>query len=193
MRRWAAAAALLFTFCASAQPSAVILVAKPELADPNFSESVVLVIHAPGGDTLGVILNRPTEVRLADLAPGLPGAAGHAEPLYRGGPVMARVVVALFESASPPAASSFRVLDHTYLSMQPAILESLLRKRGSRFRLFTGFSGWAPGQLESEIARDGWYVLPASDELLFRRDTSGLWRELIERLRSRRAEAAGYT
>jgi hypothetical protein len=68
--RWAAAAALFFAFGAWAQPAAVVLVAKPELADPNFSESVVLVTHAPGGETLGVILNRPTHVRLADLAPG---------------------------------------------------------------------------------------------------------------------------
>lgn len=193
MSRWAAAATLFLAFGAWAQPSAVILVAKPELVDPNFSETVILVTHAPGGDTLGVILNRPTKVRLSDLAPKLPGAAGHAERLYRGGPVMAGVVLALFQSGSPPAGTAFPVLEHTYLSMQPAILDALLGKRGSRFRLFAGFSGWAPGQLEDEISRDGWYVLPVTEDLLFRRDTSGMWRELLEKARSRHAEAAGYT
>ena len=193
MSRWAAAAALFFSFAAWAQPAAVVLVAKPELADPNFSESVVLVTHAPGGETLGVILNRPTDVRLADLAPRLPRAASHAEPLYRGGPVMSGVVVALFESRKKPAGPAFRVLEGAYLSMHPANLEALLARPGGRFRLFAGFSGWAPGQLEAEIARGGWYVLPASEDVLFRKDTSDLWRELLERARSRRAEAAGYT
>jgi putative transcriptional regulator len=191
MTRWVVAAAmcaaaLSFADAASAQPAAVLLVARPELADPNFRETVVLVTHTPRGETVGVVLNRPTTQRLADVAPGFPRADAYAEPVYRGGPVLPQMIVALFRSAAPPGAAAFKVAPETYLSLDPKIVDSLLEKRQERYRLFAGFSGWGPGQLEAEIAHDGWYVLPATEELLFRSDTSGMWRELLEKARSRR-------
>jgi len=199
-RRGAHAAILAAAFLAGtalAQPAAVVLVAKPELADPNFSETVILVTHAPTGETIGVVLNRPTSLRLAEVAPQFPHAQAYRAPLYRGGPVLPSVVVALFRSPSPPAASAFKVLPDAYLSLHPAIIDALLDKPAGRFRLFAGFSGWAAGQLESEIARDAWYVLPATEDLLFRDDTAGMWRELVEKARGRRARfsagGAGYT
>ena len=186
MSRCVALAGLFIALRALAQPDAVVLVAKPDLVDSNFSGTVVLVTHSPTGETVGVVLNKPTELHLADVAPEFPRAASYAEPLYDGGPVMETVIVALFHAAAPPAAPAFRVLDDAYVSMHPDNIASLLRRPEGRFRLFAGFSGWAPGQLESEIERDGWYVLPASEELLFRRDTSAMWRELIDKAQSRR-------
>jgi putative transcriptional regulator len=189
--RWSAGlsaglAALLFACAALAQPAAVVLVAKPELVDPNFRETVVLVTHSPRGETIGVVLNRPARERLTDVAPQFPHGESYRGPLYRGGPVMPAVIVALFRSASPPEAAAFKVLPDTYLTLHPRLIDGLLEKPGSRFRLFAGFSGWAAGQLEAEIAAGGWTALPASEELLFRDDTSGMWRELIEQARSRR-------
>ena len=179
-------AALLFACAALAQPAAVVLVAKPELVDPNFSETVVLVTHSPRGETIGVVLNRPARQRLADVAPQFPRAEAYRGPLYRGGPVMPEVIVALFRSSSPPDAAAFKVLPDTYLTLHPRLIDGLLEKPGARFRLFAGFSGWAAGQLEAEIGAGGWYALPASEELLFRDDTGGMWRELLEQARSRR-------
>jgi putative transcriptional regulator len=176
------ASALLWCLLAAAAaaqqnepPNAVLLVAKPGLVDPNFRETVVLVTQTEDAHTVGVVLNRPTERRME----------GHAEPLYAGGPVMGRVVVALFEAAEPPAASAFHVLERVYLSMHPENLAALLARPPSRMRLYAGFSGWSPGQLESELARDGWYVLPASEAVIFRKSTEGLWRELLEEARNR--------
>jgi len=154
-------------------PNAVLLVAKPELVDPSFRQTVVLVTQTDDAHTVGVILNRPTDRRVE----------GYAEPLYSGGPVMTQVIVALFEAEQPPAASAFHVLKDVYLSMHPHNLEALRERPGARVRLFAGFSGWAPGQLESELERDGWYVLPASEAVLFRKDTRGLWQELLDRAR----------
>jgi putative transcriptional regulator len=172
-------AVFLFTPWAAAQqqepPNAVLLVAKPELVDPNFRETVVLVTQTADAHTVGVVLNRPTERRME----------GHAEPLYAGGPVMGGVVVALFEAAEPPAASAFHVLERVYLSMHPDNLAALLARPAARMRLYAGFAGWAPGQLESELARDGWYVLPAREAVIFRKSTEGMWRELLEEARSR--------
>jgi putative transcriptional regulator len=71
--------------------------------------------------------------------------------------------------------------------MQPETIERLLARPGQRFRLYAGFSGWAPLQLQGELARDGWYVLPASVDLVFRKDTAGLWSELLAKARGEHA------
>ena len=156
--------ALFFSFFLLVQihphpPNAVLLVAKPDLLDPNFRETVVLAHQAEDGSTVGVILNRPQE------------------PLAFGGPVMRQIPVVLFRAAQPPEAPAFHVLPDVYLSMHPQNVDN----GAQTGRLFAGFAGWAPGQLESELARDGWYVLPASEEIVFRKDTRGLWEELVRK------------
>jgi putative AlgH/UPF0301 family transcriptional regulator len=145
LARWTACAALLLAGTALAQPAAVVLVARPELADPNFRETVVLVAHTPRGDTVGVVLNRPMAERLSDVAPDFPRADAYAERLYRGGPVLPRMIVALFHSSTPPGATAFRVLPGVYLSLDPRIVDSLLEKHEGDYRLFAGFSAGRPG------------------------------------------------
>ena len=180
MRRAAAIALLLAALQASAQQegpaNAILLIAKPELRDPNFRETVVLVTQAEDASTVGVILNRPTGEK--DERSG--------ETIHFGGPVMPGVKVALFRSGSVPQAPAFPVLKGVYLSMHPGILEPLLAGPRGSFRLYSGFSGWAPRQLEGELARDDWHVLPASEALIFRGNTEGMWRELLERVQARK-------
>jgi len=180
-----AAGAQPFTAAPNA-PNAVLLVAKPTLVDPNFRETVVLVTQAGDSSTVGVILNRPSSLKLAELMPRVPGAESYADTVYLGGPVMRQVVIALFHSSAAPKAAAFHVLRDLYLSMHPANVEPLLGASSERFRLYAGFAGWAPRQLEAELERDAWYVLPASEELVFRSDTSGLWQELLEKARGAR-------
>jgi len=178
--RAAAIAVLLLALPAAGQqgdrPNAVLLIAKPELRDPNFRQAVVLVTQSEDGSTVGVILNRPT--RAKDEKSG--------EPIFFGGPVMIQAKVALFRTESVPQGPAFPVLKGIYLSMHPVILEPLLAGPRGNYRLYAGFSGWAPRQLESEMERDDWHVLPASEELIFRRNTDGLWRELLERAQARK-------
>jgi putative transcriptional regulator len=175
-------ALLLLAFVAGAAcaepPNGILLIARPELSDPNFRETVVLVTQAPDFHTVGVILNRPSERRHETTK----------EPLYFGGPVLAKTIVALYRSEQAPDASAFHVLKHVYLTMHPVIIEALLARRRAPYRLYAGFAGWAPGQLEAEMGRDGWYVLAPSEELVFRRDTAGMWNELIAKARGAHAE-----
>ncbi|HUG77300.1 MAG TPA: YqgE/AlgH family protein [Burkholderiales bacterium] len=191
--RWIVLAAALAAAAAHAQqhepPNAILLVAKPALTDPNFRETVVLVTQAGDSSTVGVILNRPTRLRLAELVPGMPGAERHAEPVFFGGPVMPGAIVALFHSEKPPEAPAFHVLQEVYLTMHPANVEALLAAPGRRYRLYAGFSGWAPRQLEGEMARDGWFVLAPEEAILFRGDVSGMWSELLARVRGKRTAA----
>jgi len=171
------------------EPNGALLVARPGMVDPNFRQTVVLVTQRPDGSTVGVILNRPTELELAALVPGLP-SANYKDALYFGGPVLRRSVVALFESARPPESSAFHVLRETYLSMDEANIVRLLESGAARYRLYVGFAGWGPGQLESELDREGWYVVAADPQVLFRSDTRGLWEELVSRALGKRAHAA---
>jgi len=168
---------LLWLTSAVAQdaPNGILLIAKPGLADPNFRETVVLVTQAADSSTVGVILNRPTSRK---------HERGGA-PIHFGGPVMGEVLVTLFRAERAPEAAAFRVLKDVYLSMHPDNLERVLAQRGAQYRLFAGFSGWAPGQLQNEMQRDGWYVLPAASDLLFRKDTKGMWDELVRKARAR--------
>jgi putative transcriptional regulator len=173
--RLAAACLLLAAFQAGAQqdapPNAVLLVAKPGLLDPNFRQTVVLVTQAADGSTVGVILNRPTQAKHEKSG----------ETVHAGGPVMPQVTVALFRTESVPQAAAFPVLKGVYLSMHPANVDALLARRDGSYRLYAGFAGWAPRQLESEMAREGWHMLPATEDVLFRKDTGKLWQELLER------------
>ena len=169
---------LLLFVCApvaAQQPNAVLLIAKPALVDPNFRETVVLVTQTADASTVGVILNRPT-TRKHERS---------GETIYAGGPVMREVLVALFLAETAPEYSAFPVLKGVWLSMHPANIELLVARGTVNHRLYAGFSGWAPGQLESEMRRDGWYVLAASADVLFRKDTAGMWEELVRKARGR--------
>jgi len=157
----------------AAQPNALLLVARPDLVDPNFRESVVLVTQTDDGSTVGVILNRPTAAKHPQTG----------ETLYSGGPVMREVTVALLRAEREPEAPAFPVLKGVYLTMHPQNIEPLLAQRAGNYRLYRGFSGWAAGQLDSEMQREGWYLLPANTELLFRKDTAGMWQELVRKAR----------
>jgi putative transcriptional regulator len=166
-------------------PNGVVLVAKPELVDPNFRETVVLVTRHPGGGAVGVILNRPTRILASQLLPEHEGLRGRTDRLFAGGPVAPRSVVAVFRSGERPAAA-LRVLVDVYLSLDGVFLDGLLRRPDAprELRLYAGYAGWAPGQLEAEIARDDWYVLEVDHSTIFRADPATLWRELHQRASS---------
>ena len=189
LRAFLLAAALALAGAASAQQSdaanGIFLIAKPGLLDPNFRQAVVLVTQAQDYSTVGVIINRPTQMKLDVLLRGDQAAARYRDAVFFGGPVMPEVVVSLFRSDSPPEAAAFHVLKDLYLSLHPQNLRALLAGDGKRYRLYAGFSGWAPRQLQSEIQRDGWYVLPADVDMIFRDSMEGVWQDLVNRAEKR--------
>jgi len=173
----------------------LFLVAKPALADPNFAKTVVLVTQTEDASTVGVIINRPGPYRLSQfLSPDFPTQNYH-DPIYAGGPVMRQVIVAVYRSETVPAAAAFHILKNIYLTMHQDNIRQLLSTPEAQYRLYAGFSGWAPRQLQSEFMRDGWYVLPADEAMVFRKNAEGLWEELVERAQRRgpRARNSGVT
>ena len=164
-------------------PNGVLLVATPALVDPNFRHSVVLVTQAPNGSTVGFILNRPGQRSLAQILPDNDVLKRFTEPLYRGGPVEAAGLFAVFRAKENPQ-GALRVLGDVSFAIDPAVVEIVLHTPPERVRFFNGFSGWAPGQLAAELERGGWYVLNADADMVFRKDTDKLWEELVRRARA---------
>ena len=176
MPKWivAALAVALFAVAPSLaqerEPStAILLLARPELRDPNFGGSVVMVLNNIGHAPAGLIVNRPTRVTVAQLFPEIESIAGRHDKVYFGGPVqMTSRVSFLFRSEIEPEKAA-RVLDGIYLSTDHTLLRNLLARDDPMdgLRVFVGYSGWSPGQLEAEIARGDWTLAPADADALF--------------------------
>jgi len=177
---------------AETQANAIFLVAKRELSDPNFRETVVLVTHPPQGGPFGVIVNRPLGARLSEVFTDQPLLQGRKEVLYYGGPVGRQGLVFLVRSSTPPQGATLALRD-VFFTSDIEMIEKLFQRKDplAGLRVFAGYSGWAPGQLQNEIARGGWLVVPADAESVFDKDPAGLWPELIERATARQARTDG--
>lgn len=173
---------------AETDASGIFLVAKRELKDPNFSETVVLVTQPRRGPPWGVIINRPLEHRLSEVLADQESLKGRKDVLFFGGPVMRQGLVFLVRGSNPPE-SAIAVLRDVYFTGDTRLIESLLKRaeptRG--LRVYSGYTGWGPGQLQSELARGGWHVLPADAETIFEMEPARIWPELIRRAAGRQA------
>jgi putative transcriptional regulator len=168
----------------------ILLVAKPELADPNFRQTVLLITQpVAGGGPLGVVLNRPTEVRLAEARPEAGTGAEQFDYVYAGGPVaMSRILFLVHSEAR--IENGLRVLDNVYLSADPQLLKTIVAGdlKVKALRTYAGYAGWAPRQLQAEITAGGWYVLPADAETIFSTEAADLWHNLIRKITLRSAQ-----
>ena len=146
----------------------ILLVARAELPDPNFKDSVVLVMNNLGLAPAGVIINRPTSIAVSRLFPDLERLTRLDDKVYFGGPVAIATVSFLFRADTAPEDAT-RVLDGIYVSTNLELLRKLLGrdKPMEGLRIFVGHSGWAPGQLEAEIARGDWTLTPAEAASIF--------------------------
>lgn len=156
-----------------------LLLAAPNLADPNFARTVVLVgVHSSDG-AMGLVLNRPSEMTVADAVPELEGAIEDGEPLYIGGPVQRSSIVCLAEFLDPSPAGLF-VLGRIGFPARDADLGSL-RDATVRTRAFAGFAGWGEGQLESEMDNGDWIPQAALAEDVFTDEPDELWSRVLAR------------
>jgi len=162
--------------------NAVFLVASVEMRDPNFRETVVLVTHPREGAPWGVIINRPLEQRLSEIFTEFETLKDRKDTLFFGGPVVPDGLVFLVRAPQPPP-RAVAVLRDVYFVGDVEWIEGLLRRPEPTqgLRVYAGYSGWAPGQLQAEIARGGWHVLPADAATVFETDPLRIWPELIKR------------
>jgi putative transcriptional regulator len=127
-----------------------------------------------------VILNRPTQLAWSDAFPDEAGLRSRSDTIYFGGPVRIRALWYLFRQ-SEARDNVLPVVDDLYLSADGNLLDQLLAKQQRVERFFVGYSGWAPTQLEVEIAQGAWHVLPADLDSILNLDPQTMWRDLLLR------------
>lgn len=170
-----------------------LLVAAPALRDGNFDRTVVCVVdHGPPG-ALGVVLNRPTEVLVAEILPAWSAQAELAPPdrVFHGGPVSPGAVIGLARGAEGEPAGWHRVVGAVGtvdLSVAPSDHPAALLGA----RLFAGYAGWAPGQLEAELDAEAWFVVDARAEDVLCVRPERLWHDVLRRQGGRLALLASY-
>ena len=165
----------------------VLLVASPSLEDPNFRQAVVLVVeHGPRG-TVGLILNRSTNVLLSKALPNITVLKGTSHRLFAGGPVEPTRFLLLFRLKEPPA-DARPVFDGVYLGRTPGVLERIITQAEptETFRAFAGFAAWAPRQLEAEMLLGAWGILPPDSTGIFDKDPATFWQDCLSRLQAPR-------
>lgn len=164
-----------------APATGLFLIASPSMGDPNFAKTVVLICDHSSDGTLGLIVNRPTPVRLAEVLPTLPVLKGTSYLVFWGGPVEPGGVLMLFRTAAPPP-NTKQVLRDVHVGGNLATVERLITQPQPRetFQAYAGYAGWAPGQLEHEMTLGGWALVEASAEAIFEKDPEVLWQELSE-------------
>lgn len=168
----------------------IFLVAKHEMKDPRFRETVILVTQPPEGGPFGVIVNRPLTHLLSEVFPKQAALKGTKDVVFRGGPVAPENVLFLVRTSEPPA-RAVHVLKDVYFVGDADWIDALFKRpdptRG--VRVFAGYSGWGPGQLQNEMERGDWYVLPADTETIFEKDVARIWPDLVERASARPTRA----
>jgi putative transcriptional regulator len=155
-----------------------LLVASRHLRDPNFRQSVVLMLEHAEQGALGVVLNRPSERTIREVWDAVKAdPVDNDEVIYVGGPVPGPLI-ALHDSE---ALGEKLVLPGVYMSMQRTTLDQLVREPDQLVRVFNGNSGWASGQLEGELKAGGWLRIEATADDVFA-DPQSLWKDTTQRI-----------
>ena len=169
-----------------------LLVATPLLGDPNFDRTVVLMLEHNDEGALGVVLNRPSEIDLAGPLPDWDRLAAPPSVVFVGGPVSQGAVIALARvEAERDSEAWSRVLP------QVGVLDLTVDLTAvgidvEEVRVFTGYAGWGPGQLEAEIEEGAWFVVDAEPADAMADDPEALWRTVLRRQRGALAKFAWY-
>ncbi|KPC82599.1 MULTISPECIES: YqgE/AlgH family protein [Streptomyces] len=187
-----------------------LLVAAPALADPNFDRAVVLLLDHDEEGSLGVVLNRPTPVGVGDILASWAGLAGEPDVVFQGGPVSLDSALGvavipgdegLSQGSRPDAGApapgtgapiGWRRVHGAICLVDLDTPPDLLAAALGSLRIFAGYAGWGPGQLETELADGAWYVVESEPGDVSSPRPENLWRAVLRRQRSELAMIATY-
>jgi putative transcriptional regulator len=167
----------------SAPTKGRLLLATPSLDDPNFDRTVIYMLEHRDDGALGVVINRPTDERLIEPLDRWADLQGTPASIFLGGPVEPDALIALALANQPvdeptdelsPVSGRVASAD---LTADPALVAGFVHS----VRIFRGYAGWGPGQLEGEIDAGAWLVLDAEPADVFAADPAGLWRDVLRR------------
>ena len=161
------------------------LIAAPEMNDPRFYHTVILIVQHDRDGAFGLIVNRPVEDEplaklLQELGQATDGASGKIA-IYAGGPVEIDIGFVL-HSAEYKQPETMAIDSEVAVTSSPAVLRDIATQHGPRKYIFAfGYAGWGPGQLENELAHRVWFSAPGDAKLLFDDDPARLWQDALDR------------
>jgi putative transcriptional regulator len=156
----------------------VVLVASPSLDGSPFEQAVVVAAPLPTGGHVGLIVNRPTEVKLETLLPDDTAARNVSEPVYVGGPALERGLFAVTRKAPEGADGVVPLVDGLVAVVDGATIDKLLQSTPNDARYFVGLMLWGPGELEAQVGAHAWDVRACDANTILRADSKGLWKSL---------------
>lgn len=175
-----------------------LLVATPLLADPNFRRTVVLIVeHEIAEGTLGIVLNRPSPIEVGQVLEQWTELATDPSVVFKGGPVAPNSALALALIPGKDEPVGWRALDGAPALARLGLLDldappRLLAPAIQSLRVYAGYAGWSPGQLDAEIDEGAWYVIAAEPGDVFAPDPERLWRDVLRRQEGDLAFLATY-
>jgi putative transcriptional regulator len=160
----------------------LLLVAAPDLQG-LYNRTALLVVPAAGGQHLGFIINRATEVKLATLFPDHAPSAKVVDPVYFGGPEMVESLFAIVRR--DPGVPALHLFGDVFVTGNGSAVDRIIEHTPNDARYFVGFVGWQPGELAKELEAGFWLVTEPDAALVFRNDTGAVWEELVNRVKRR--------
>jgi len=169
-----------------------LLISQPTLKDPNFDRTVVLVLEHNDDGAVGLVLNRPSEIELAQALPLWAGWAAAPPVVFVGGPVVEEDTAICLARASGGDAVGWKPIADGLGTLDVTLPPAEIALKVHEIRLFAGYSGWARGQLEMEISMGGWFVVDTRPVDAFTADPEGLWKAVLNRQRGMLAWMATF-
>lgn len=159
-----------------------LLVASRDLGDPNFAQTVILLVHYDAQGVVGLVLNRRTNVPLSRVLKDLKAAKDRSDPVYLGGPVEPPTVFGLLKSPSKIEGAE-PVFGGVYLISAKNLFEQTISTRPDPgvFHVYLGYAGWTNEQLRREVELGSWFIFPADARTVFNSDPDSLWPQMIRK------------
>jgi len=163
-----------------------IIVTPRDSADPHFANSVIVLARYGPTGALGLMIHFKSDLTIQKALAGLKGIGQRNDPLFVGGPVEIPVVLALLRSKTAPQLGS-QVIGNLYLMASKQSIGAALAegRPASDLRVFIGYSGWGPGQLENEVRRSGWFIFDYDEAIVFDDHPGTLWDRMIGKTEKR--------
>jgi putative transcriptional regulator len=160
-----------------------LLVMEREAPDPLFAHSVIELVRYGKTGALGLMLHFRSDIPIAKALDGVKGAEKRTDPIFVGGPVEMQGVMALLHSDKPPGPGADLVTGKLYLVASKQSLAAALAegRKPAELRIFLGYAGWGPGQLEREVRAGGWYIFDYDEKFVFDEHPETLWKRMIDK------------
>jgi putative transcriptional regulator len=165
-----------------------IIITPRDSPDPHFSNSVIILAHYDQSGALGLMLHYKSDLTIQNALKSLAGAEKRSDTVFIGGPVQLPMPFALLRTKSAPTGVS-RVTDNLYLMTSKQSIGAAFTAGlpAADLRVFIGYSGWGPGQLEREVRRGGWYIFDYDEAIVFDEHPDTVWKRLIDKAERRLA------